>query len=138
MAIHNRANLNCRFLPSFFCCVFSKWNIYFFILVFSDTILFCLFLFPYTRQHFPCLLLYNFLSSIFVLAYPLLSFSFWGNSLWLRVTTWYNALKLASDCLSAVIRVYSITSFEIQLRVIYSETSLIADSGHYRGHKSVR
>ena len=40
-----------RFLPSLLCCyVFSKWNIYFFILVFSDPILFCLFLFLYTSS----------------------------------------------------------------------------------------
>ena len=32
----------CCFLPSFLCCyVFSKWNIYFFILVFPNLILFC-------------------------------------------------------------------------------------------------
>ena len=47
-------DISCRpqfrcFLPSFLCCyVFSKWNIYFFILVFSDPILFCRFLFLYT------------------------------------------------------------------------------------------
>ena len=38
-----RPKLRC-FLPSFLCCQFSKWNIYFFILVISDAILFNLFL----------------------------------------------------------------------------------------------
>ena len=49
-----RTDISCRpqfrrFLSSFICCyVFSKWNKYFFILVFSDPILFCLFLLLYT------------------------------------------------------------------------------------------
>ena len=48
-----------RFIPSFLCCfLFSKWNIYFFILVFSDPILFSL---SFPVFYFPCLLLSIFL-----------------------------------------------------------------------------
>ena len=48
-----------RFIPSFLCCfLFSKWNIYFFILVFSDRILSSL---SFLVFYFPCLLLSIFL-----------------------------------------------------------------------------
>ena len=48
-----------RFFPSFLCCfLFSKWNIYFFILVFSDRILSSL---SFLVFYFPCLLLSIFL-----------------------------------------------------------------------------
>ena len=44
-----------RFLPSFLCCyLFCIWNIHFFILVFSDPILFSL---SFPVFYFPCLLL---------------------------------------------------------------------------------
>ena len=57
------------FLPSFlFCYLFSKCNIHFFILFFSDPTLFCLY-FPVFC--FPCLLRNTFLLSFF--ACPLLS-----------------------------------------------------------------
>ena len=53
------------FVPSFLCCyLFSKWNLYFFILVFSDPFLFCLF--DFLSFTFPPLSLF---------AYPLLSLS---------------------------------------------------------------
>ena len=59
-----RPDMSCRphfphFLPSFLCCyLFSKCNIHFFILVFSDTTLFSL---SFPVFYFPCLLLSTFL-----------------------------------------------------------------------------
>ena len=63
-----------RFLPSFLCCyLLSKWNIYFFILVFSDPILFSL---SFPVFYLPCLLLSIFLLclSLHILYFLFLSF----------------------------------------------------------------
>ena len=63
-----------RFLPSFLCCyLFSKCNIHFFILVFSDPILFSL---SFPVFYFPCLLLSTFLLclSLHILYFLFLSF----------------------------------------------------------------
>ena len=63
-----------HFLPSFLCCyLFSKWNIHFFILVFSDPILFSL---SFPVFYFPCLLLSIFLLSLslHILSFLFLSF----------------------------------------------------------------
>ena len=69
-----------RFLFSFLgCYVFSKWSIYFFILAFSHSILFCLFLLLYTT--FPVFYFLSFssvclcISSTFSLSFCLLYFS---------------------------------------------------------------
>ena len=68
-----------RFLPSFLCCfVFSKWNIHFFILVFSDPIPFCLFLF-----------LYNVLLSILLLCLSLNILNFLFRLLSLSLSVFY-------------------------------------------------
>ena len=70
------------FLPSFFCCyLFSKWNIYFFILVFSDPILFSLFLFLCST--FPVFYFLSF-PSVFLCTSSTFSFSF---SLFLCITS---------------------------------------------------
>ena len=67
-----KPQLQC-FLPFILCCyLFSNWNIYFFILVFSDPILFYLFLFLCST--FCCLLLCTFFSLSFF-AYLLLFLS---------------------------------------------------------------
>ena len=59
---------------SFLCCyLFSKWYIYFFILFFSDPILFCLFLFLYTT--FPVFYFLSFFSICLSIS-STLSFSF--------------------------------------------------------------
>ena len=63
-----------RFLPSFLCCyLFSKCNIHFFILVFSDPILFSL---SFPVFYFPCLLLSTFLLclSLHIIYFLFLSF----------------------------------------------------------------
>ena len=63
-----------RFLPSFLCCyLFSKCNIHFFILVFSDPTLFSL---SFPVFYFPCLLLSTFLLclSLHILYFLFLSF----------------------------------------------------------------
>ena len=76
-----------HFLPSFLCCyLFSKWNIYFFILVFSDPILFNLFshvllflssifyLSPLSFFEYPLFLFLHFLSLSFSIFYFLSSY----------------------------------------------------------------
>ena len=75
-----------RFLPSFLCFyAFFKGNIYFFILVFSDPILFCLFLF-----------LYNLLLSILLLCLSLNILNFLLLLLSLSLSVFYFPFLLSS------------------------------------------